>query len=230
MKRKSVLTVVLALTMVFGSTGKVLAANSNPEHEPPAINQANHIPEPIIISQTKPTLLTTDELLELMETAPSFTETRSTATLANRRITEAEITAWIAEYWEQGINAFELEVVKLINIERERYNLNPLAVNPNLMMAARFHSQQMADLQFFSHNSPHHGRGMYRAEMFGHENIREYVWGVRENIASSTRSPQAVVEAWMNSPGHRAAILQDTFLTIGIGTVQGGGTTAKFGS
>jgi uncharacterized protein YkwD len=214
MKAKRILAVILAAVMVLGVNGKVFA---NP-------------PEPPTISQTEPTMLTAEELQELAETAPDFTETRSAVTLADRRITEAELTAWIAEYWELGINAFELEVVRLINIERENHGLHPLAISPTLMMTARFHSQQMADLRFFSHRSEHHGRGTYRAAMFGHENIQDHFFGVHENIAGSTRSPQAVVQAWMNSNGHRAAILQAEFLTIGIGVVQGGGTTAKFGS
>jgi len=215
MKTKRILAVILAAVMVLGVNGKVFAAD-NP-------------PEPPTISQTEPTMLTAEELQELSETAPDFTETRSAATLADRRITEAELTAWIAEYWELGINAFELEVVRLINIERENHRLHPLSINPTLMMAARFHSQQMADLQFFSHRSTHHGRGTYRAEMFGHENIQDHFFGVHENIAGTTRSPERVVQLWMNSPGHRAAILQAEFLTIGIGVVQGGGTTANFG-
>jgi len=221
MKAKRILTAVLAAMMVFGSNVQATAAE--------AAASENH--EAITISRTEPTLLTSEQLLEIAETAPDFTETRSAEILANRRITETELTAWIAEYWELGgINAFEMEVVRLINIEREKYGFHPLAIEPNLMMAARFHSQDMADRQFFSHRSPHHGRGIYRAEMFGHENIQEHVWGVRENIAGGTRSPELVVQAWMNSPGHRAAILNEPFLTIGIGAVQGGGTTAKFGS
>jgi len=218
MTTKRILALILAVTMVFGTSGKVLAADYTPEREIPTI------------SQTEPILLTAEQLQELMELAPCFTETRSAEILANRQISENELNAWITEYWELGINAFELEVIKLINIERERYGLQPFLINPNLMMAARFHSQDMADMQFFSHTSPNHNRGINRAEMFGHENIQEHVWGVRENIARSTRNPNTVVQAWMNSPGHRAAILETTYLTIGVGAVQNGGTTAKFGS
>jgi len=185
----------------------------------------------ITICQDSPTMFTDEQLSELAATAPDMSETRSAMTIPDRRITDTELTAWSDEYWELGgINAFELEVVRLINIERAAYGLHPLALNPLLSMAARFHSHQMADLVFFSHRSPHHGSSTDRAEMFGHESIQEHVWGVRENIAGSTRSPERVVYVWMNSPGHRAAILQEHFLTIGIGVVQGGGTTAKFGS
>jgi uncharacterized protein YkwD len=220
MKAKRVLGAILTAAMVFGASVQASAAE-------PTESKA----ETAVISQTELTLLTDEELQTLTETAPDLSETRSTATMANRRITEAELAAWTEEYWELGgANAFELEVVRLINIERENIGLNRLAVNPALMMAARFHSTEMSDLVFFSHRSPHHGRGIYRAEMFGHENIREYVWGVRENIASSAHCPYHVVQVWMNSPGHRAAILEEIHLTIGVGAIHGGGTTAKFGS
>jgi len=218
MKAKMILGIILTAVMVFGTN--VYAASTTevyPEEE-------------IAIQTDAPTMLTSNQLLELIAQAPDISETRSGTVLANRRITETELTAWTEEYWELGINAFELEVIRLINIERENHNLNPLAISPTLMAAARFHSQEMADLRFFNHRSPHHGRGSNRAEMFGHENIQEHVWGVRENIAGSTRSPQEVVTAWMNSPSHRTAILGDEYLTIGVGAVQGGGTTAKFGS
>ena len=217
MKKKRILTVILAAAMMFVANIQVSAATEHTEQTG--------------IPRNEPILLTCKQLQELIETAPGIAETRSAAVLADRRITEQELAEWKEEYWELGgPNAFELEMVKLINIERQNIGLNPLAISPNLMMAARFHSTQMADLVFFNHGSPHHGRGNYRAEMFGHSNIQEHVWGVRENIASSTRAPYHVVQVWMNSPGHRAAIMAEHFLTIGIGAVQGGGTTAKFGS
>ena len=225
MKAKRILGIFLAVTMVFGASLQAIAADT------PATE--DYYKEAVVIKQDAPTLPTYEQLLELIALAPEITETRSATTLANRRITETELAAWVAEYWELGgINAFELEVVRLINIERENVGLAPLALDPLLMMAARFHSQEMADLRFFSHRSPHHGRGRDRAVMFGHENIQEDVWGVMENISGSTRSPETVVQGWMRSAGHRATILDADaiFLTIGIGAVQGGGTTAKFGA
>ena len=221
MKTKRILGVILAATMVLGTNVQSIAASTiTTEYEK------------VVIQTDAPTLLTSEQLAELITEAPDIDETRSGTTLANRHITEAELAAWILEYWELGINAFELEVAKLINVERENVSLVPLAIDPLLMMAARFHSQEMADLRFFNHRSPHHGRGRNRAEMFGHENIQEHVWGVQENISGSTRSPEAVVQSWMNSPGHRAAILDAdaVFRTIGVGAVQGGGTTVKFGA
>ena len=174
-------------------------------------------------------LLTDDELLEWIEQAPSHFETRSQTALLDRRITDTELENWIAEYQQLGANAFELEVIRLINIVRVEHNLQPLAISQNLMMAARFHSQEMEDLNYTSHISPNHGRSSNRASMFGHQNVNEDVWGVRENIAGGTRTPQSTVNGWLNSPGHRAAILDESFVSIGVGRVNGS-TVAKFGS
>ena len=226
MKSKRILGVVLSAVMVISVNSQILAAETTS-----TLANITNTEATITIQTDAPTLLTSEQLLELIEQAPDITETRSRITLADRRITEAELTAWKAEYWELGgINSYELEVIRLINIERVNAGLNQLAVEPILIMTARFHSQEMADLQYFNHRSPHHGRGRDRAEMFGHENIQEHVWGIRENISGSTRSPEMVVQSWMKSPGHRAAILGEHYLTIGVGAVQGGGTTANFGS
>jgi len=221
MKTKRIIVAVLTAAMVIGVSLQPISANT--------LTTEGYPKDAIIIQRDAPTMLTNEQILELIALAPDTTETRSRTTLADRRITESELLAWIEEYWELGgVNAFELEVVKLINIERENHNLNPLAINPNLVLAARFHSQQMTDLRFFSHRSPHHGRGIYRATMFGHENIQEHVWGVQENIGGGGRTPQELVQSWMNSPAHRAAILGESFLTVGVGTIHT--TTAKFGA
>jgi len=219
MMKKKIVAIGLAAVLTFGASVPMLAGGV-----------AEYYPT-IAVCRDTPTMLTGEQLSELADSAPDIAETRSAMTFAARRITASELTAWSDEYWELGgINAFEFEVVRLINIERAAARLLPLAIEPRLSMAARFHSQEMADLRTWGHRSPHHGRGAYRAEMFGHENIQDHVWGVRENIAGNTRCPQEVVAAWMNSPGHRAAILDESVLTIGVGAVQGGGTTAKFGS
>jgi uncharacterized protein YkwD len=223
MKAKRILGVIVSTAMIFSANVQSSAASATTTENEAAIT----------IQTDTPTMLTYEQLLELITQAPDIAETRSGTTLADRRITENELAAWIAEYWELGgINAFELEVVRLINIERENVGHAPLALDPILMTAARFHSQEMADLRYFSHRSPHHGRGRDRAVIFGHENIQEHVFGVWENISGSTRSPETVVQSWLNSPGHRAPIMDADaiFLTIGVGAVQGGGTVVKFGS
>ena len=178
-------------------------------------------------------MLSSEELLARAAQSPSYHDTRSATVLPTRRLTETELTAWIEEYNSLGgINAFELEVVRLINEVRASYGLQPWAINPQLMMAARFHSQEMIDLRYFSHRSEIYGRSTNRAEMFGHVNIQEHVFGVGENLSTGRESAEAVVNAWLNSPGHRAALLGElgeATLSIGVGR-SGHITTAKFGS
>jgi len=179
------------------------------------------------------TLLTSAELAELASTAPSHFDTRSATALPNRRLTNAELDAWIEEYRNLGgINAVELETIRLINEIRVEHGLNPLMISMELSMAARFHSQDMYDFDFLAHTSPRNGTSSARAIMFNHVNVTPGVYGARENAGGSrtgNSTAQARVDAWMNSAGHRAAILEPMFVSIGIGRV-GGLTTAKFGS
>ena len=156
----------------------------------------------------------------------------SELTIPNRMLTEAELQAWIDEYVElDGISDFELEVIRLINEERAIHRLHPLEFSHELSMAARFKSHKMHDLDYFSHRSPilqgaPHG---YRDTMFGHQNITPGAFGTRENLSlRPNATPECVVNGWINSPGHHAAILLEDALTIGIGRF-GSFTTARFG-
>ena len=180
------------------------------------------------------TLLTSAELSALAATAPSHIDTRSSSALSSdRRLTESELNVWIEEFRALGgISYFELEVIRLINEYRVSYGLNPLAISMELSMAARFHSQEMADLGFFSHTSPIYGSGLMRVELFGHVNTVPGRYGARENLSGfqgPQRAPYQPVEGWLNSLGHRSALLDESAVSIGVGTVQGGGITAKFG-
>ena len=167
--------------------------------------------------------------------APTPAQTRSSVTMTNERMTETQLNAWIAEYKELGgANDFELEVVRLINIERAKENLEPLTMSKPLMMAARFKSQEMVDLDYFSHTSPIYsgfggGSSTTISEVFGYRNIADNIHGVGENLSSGRPTPEIVVEMWLDSPGHRRPIMSETNISIGIGRV-GTMTTANFGS
>ena len=174
-------------------------------------------------------LLNNEELAMLAEIAPSAENTRSDMIFTNRRLTNIEIDTWIEEYQGLGgINSFELEVIKAINEVRTEYGLTPLLLNPELSLAARFHSQEMTDLNFFSHQSHIYGRPIDRANIFGHSNAQEGFYGIGENLFRGLATPGGVVRSWMNSPGHRSMILNSDATSIGIGGV-GRLTTAKFG-
>ena len=135
-------------------------------------------------------------------------------TIPNRALTQEELNAWILEYHAQGgVNAFELEVLELVNIERANHGLQPLNLSPTLMMAARFKAQSMHDIGYFSHTSPVYGHfANISRELFNYP-----VVGMGENIASGQRTPQAVMTAWMNSEGHRNNILSPGRTEMGVG-------------
>ncbi len=115
------------------------------------------------------------------------------------------------------VTAYESEVVRLVNEIRKENGLKPLTHDWQLSRVARYKSQDMKDLGYFSHNSPTYGSPFNMMKSFG-INYRS----AGENIAKGYQSPEAVVNAWMNSPGHRANILNPSFTHIGVGYVVSG--------
>ena len=112
---------------------------------------------------------------------------------------------------------YEKEVVRLVNKERSSRGLSALTMDWQLSRVARYKSQDMHDKRYFSHTSPTYGSPFDMISAFG---ISYRSAG--ENIAKGQRSPQEVVNAWMNSSGHRANILNASFTKIGVGYVANG--------
>lgn len=108
--------------------------------------------------------------------------------------------------------AFELEVVRLVNVERAKYGLQALEENWELSRVARFKSNDMKDMKYFSHYSPIYGSPFDMIKNFG---INYTAAG--ENIAMGQRSASEVMNGWMNSSGHRSNILNANFTQIGVG-------------
>ncbi len=106
----------------------------------------------------------------------------------------------------------ENEVVRLVNIERSKNGLQPLKANWQVSRVARYKSQDMASKGYFSHTSPTYGSPFKMMETFGLK-----FSSAGENIAMGQRTPQEVMTGWMNSPGHRANILNTSFTEIGVG-------------
>lgn len=113
--------------------------------------------------------------------------------------------------------SFEKEVVRLVNKERTSRGLKPLTQNWELSRVARYKSQDMKDNRYFAHNSPTYGSPGKMIRDFG-ISYRSY----GENIAKGYSTPQAVVDGWMNSSGHRQNILNPSFTQIGVGYVASG--------
>lgn len=115
------------------------------------------------------------------------------------------------------VQEYENEVIRLVNEIRRENALSPLSANWELSRVARYKSQDMKDNNYFSHTSPTYGSPFKMIKDFG---ISYKSAG--ENIAKGYKSPQAVVNSWMNSSGHRANILNSSYNTIGVGYVASG--------
>lgn len=113
---------------------------------------------------------------------------------------------------EEDVRQFEQEVIRLTNIERQKAGLKPLTEDWELSRVARHKSDDMAQNNYFSHTSPTYGSPFEMMKAYG---ITYRAAG--ENIAKGHRTPQQVVNAWMNSSGHRANILNHNYTHIGVG-------------
>ena len=112
---------------------------------------------------------------------------------------------------------FEKEVVRLVNEIRKQNGLSELTYDWQLSRVARIKSEDMRDNKYFSHTSPTYGTPFQMIKNFG---ITYRSAG--ENIARGQTTPKKVVDAWMNSSGHRANILNSSYTHIGVGCAQNG--------
>ncbi|MEV6194300.1 CAP domain-containing protein [Streptomyces sp. NPDC051920] len=107
--------------------------------------------------------------------------------------------------------AAEAEVLKLVNDERAKVGCSPVAANSALTDLASAFSEDMAARAFFDHTDPSGLSPWDRAAKAGITSLGG------ENIARGQADAAAVMEAWMNSPGHKANILNCDFKTLGVG-------------
>ncbi len=119
----------------------------------------------------------------------------------------------------------------LLNQERAKRGLRKVKFNGRLSKAAARHARDMVRRHYFSHYSPSGSSFIHRIKRAGYlKRVRS--WSAGENIAwgsGGRATPGAIVRAWMNSPGHKANILNRRFREIGLGIVRsapnGGGAT-----
>lgn len=113
---------------------------------------------------------------------------------------------------EFSYSAEALAVTELTNQHRQAAGCPPLKLEPRLTQAAQGHSEDMALNDFFSHTGSDGSSPWDRIRAAGYDFVT-----AGENIAAGYPDPQSVVTAWMNSPGHRANILNCQFEEIGVG-------------
>ena len=108
-------------------------------------------------------------------------------------------------------------VLALVNQARAGAGCGALTADPALAAVARAHSADMRDRDYFSHTSPEGLSPFDRAEQAGIDYARA------ENIAFGQADATAVMEAWLESPGHRANILDCKLTKLGVGVAEGSG-------
>ncbi|MBS4959319.1 MAG: transporter [Clostridiales bacterium] len=110
------------------------------------------------------------------------------------------------------------QILSLVNAERAKNGLSPLKLDSRLTQAAQVRAKEQE--QSFSHTRPN-GTQFYTAIKEAGVSYK----GAGENVAMGQKTAQEVMNAWMNSPGHRANILNKNFTTLGVGVYTAGSTT-----
>jgi uncharacterized protein YkwD len=109
------------------------------------------------------------------------------------------------------------EFVELVNEHRESEGLSALEWHPEIAGVALAHTEDMRDREFFAHDNPDGESPFDRLSAAGISYSR-----AGENIAAGQQTGQAVLDAWLGSPGHRANIENEAYTHHGVGYVEDG--------
>jgi len=117
------------------------------------------------------------------------------------------------------VESFESQVLRLTNDEREEKGCSRLRLDSRLRTAARRQSTDMARFGYMSHTGQDGSDPGQRMRAAGYDTSG----GWAENVARGYPTPSAVMTGWMNSPGHRANILNCSLHALGVGVVRSSG-------
>ena len=107
-------------------------------------------------------------------------------------------------------------ILKLVNQERAKAGVPALELSTKLNDIANTKAKDMADRNYFSHQSPTYGSPF---DMLKHFGVSFSYAG--ENIAAGQKSAQEVMQGWMNSSGHKANIMNRNYTQLGVGYYEG---------
>ena len=199
------------------------ASTEAPTHEEP-VSEAPAIPAPThetpiseAPSESEPSTETTAPVVvtpiqERPTPAAPSPETQTPVEKPSEPDTQTD-TQSVAEPETTSYHAYVLRIVELVNEARADAGLKPVTLRQDLTAVAQLRAKETVTL--FSHTRPN-GTSCFTA-------LGEYgvsYRGAGENIAYGQRSPEEVMEGWMNSSGHRANILNANFTSIGVGYYQ----------
>jgi uncharacterized protein YkwD len=149
--------------------------------------------------------------------APTPTRTAAAPTTPVVTLSPARSTPTTAPASTDAVTAARAQILGLVNQQRATAGCKPLTASSPLDRLAQNFSQDMAARGFFDHTDPDGHTPWDRAKALGITNLGG------ENIARGQADAQAVMDAWMNSPGHRANILNCDYTTLGVGIHFGAG-------
>lgn len=118
---------------------------------------------------------------------------------------------------EAGTSDQANAVLRLVNVERQKQGLKALTLSNELTSIANTKAKDMAVNRYFDHRSPTYGSPFDMLQKFGVS-----YKSAGENIAAGQKTPEAVMNSWMNSSGHRANILNSSYTQLGVGFYAGG--------
>ncbi len=129
----------------------------------------------------------------------------------------ASATGNVTDEAQEKSDSQAAQVLKLVNVERGKQGLKPLTLDNTLNGIAAEKARDMAEHNYFSHDSPTYGTPFDMMRSFGID-----YKSAGENIAAGQRSADEVMQSWMNSSGHRANILNPSYTKLGVGYHAGG--------
>ncbi|MDO4301594.1 MAG: CAP domain-containing protein, partial [Clostridia bacterium] len=165
----------------------------------------------------KPAVTTTEATTETTTQAvvkPAVTTTEATTETTTQKVTVTETSTETTTSSEN--NSMARQLLTLVNQARAENGLSALTLNDSLSNVAQKKADDMKNNNYFSHTSPTYGSPF---DMIKNAGISYKAAG--ENIAKGQKTAEAVFNAWMNSSGHRANILNSQFTQMGVGVTSG---------
>ncbi|MFC1230368.1 sigma-70 family RNA polymerase sigma factor [Streptomyces sp. Sce081] len=183
------------------------SASSSPSGSASASPSPSASASPDASRKPKPSATPSADAPRTKSAAPAPAQPEKTAT----RPQAAPTTASAPAAAPGGGNADR--VLALANTERAAAGCSPVTLDNRLNKAAQLHSEDMSANDYFSHTGQNGSSFVDRVTAQG------YPSPGAENIARGQSSAASVMEAWMNSEGHRANILNCSLKTMGVGVV-----------
>ena len=147
------------------------------------------------------------QMAAFIDRAMQFNEKRKSGIIKYDTINKTYTDSLISQ-----INHNSKQTARLVNVERAKAGLPLLAIDAPLADISSKKAEDMVAKDYFAHKSPTYGNPWDMASHFEYSYSR-----FGENIAYGQETPEEVVKAWMDSPGHKANILNKFYTNIGAG-------------